>query len=137
VSFVLDNSIALTWCFEDERTPETLSLLQRVATEGAVAPWLWPLEALNGLLMAERRGRLDAGRRHRLLGFLRDLPITLDSDGINQVWTETNVLAERYQLTIYDAVYLELAQRRHLPLATRDNALRAAANALGLPLLGA
>jgi hypothetical protein len=54
VSFVLDNSVALTWCFEDERTPATTALLERVGEAGAVAPGLWPLEALNGLLVAER-----------------------------------------------------------------------------------
>jgi hypothetical protein len=74
VSFVLDNSVAVTWCFEDERTPATTALLARVAESGALAPGLWPLEAINGLLVAERRGRLDAARRHRLAGFLWALP---------------------------------------------------------------
>jgi hypothetical protein len=59
VSFVLGNSVALTWCFEDERTPATTALLERVAESGALAPRLWPLDAMNGLLVAERRGRLD------------------------------------------------------------------------------
>ena len=54
MSFVLDNSVALTWCFEDEPTPATTALLERVAEVGALAPGLWPLEALNGLLVAER-----------------------------------------------------------------------------------
>ena len=66
MSFVLDNSVALNWCFEDERIPATTALLERVGEVGAAAPRLWPLEALNGLLVAERRGRLDASRRQRL-----------------------------------------------------------------------
>lgn len=135
MSFVVDNSVALTWCFEDERTPETVALLDRVVAAGAVAPWLWPLEALNGLLMAERRGRLDAERRHRLMGFLQDLPIALDSEGVAWAWTATIRLAEQFQLTVYDAVYLELAQRRRLALATLDGGLRSAASALGITLL--
>jgi hypothetical protein len=72
VSFVLDNSVALTWCFEDVRTPATRALLERVAEAGALAPGLWPLEAMNGLLVAERRSRLDPLRRHRPDGFLAD-----------------------------------------------------------------
>ena len=136
MSLVVDNSIALTWCFEDERTPATVALLEKVARAGAVAPWLWPLEALNALLMAERRGRLDAERRHRLMAFLYDLPITLDPDGLGRVWTATVGLAEQHRLTVYDAVYLELAQRRNLPLTTLDADLRAAASALGIRLLG-
>jgi predicted nucleic acid-binding protein len=136
VSFVLDNSVALTWCFEDERTPATAALLEQVGELGAQAPMLWPLEALNGLLVAERRGRLDASRRQRLAGFLRALPITLDVDSASQTWTETARLAERFGLSAYDAAYLELAQRRDLPLASLDRALRAAATALGLSVLG-
>jgi predicted nucleic acid-binding protein len=136
VSFVVDNSVALTWCFEDERTPATAALLEQVAELGAQAPMLWPLEALNGLLVAERRGRLDASRRQRLAGFLRALPITLDIDTASQAWTETARLAERFGLSAYDAAYLELAQRRDLPLASLDRALRAAAAVLGLTVLG-
>jgi predicted nucleic acid-binding protein len=136
VSFVLDNSVALTWCFEDERTIVTTALLHRIAETGAFAPMLWPLEALNGLLVAERRGRLDAARRHRLAGFLQALPVTLDSDTPKQVWTATAHLAERFGLSAYDAAYLELAARHQLPLASLDRDLRSAASALGLSLLG-
>ena len=136
MSFVIDTSVALTWCFEAERTPATAALLHRVGETGATAPQHWPLEALNGLLMAERRKRLDAARRQHLAGFLRDLPITLDAETTIQVWTTTQRLAERFRLTIYDAAYLELARRRNLPLASLDQELRAAGTALGVPLLG-
>jgi hypothetical protein len=87
--------VALTWCFEDERTPATTALLERVAEAGAMAPGLWPLDAVNGLLVAERRGRLDAARRHRLTGFLRALPISLDDETANHAWTMMMGLAER------------------------------------------
>jgi predicted nucleic acid-binding protein len=81
-------------------------LLERVAESGALAPWLWPLEAMNGLLVAERRGRLDARRQHRLAGFLRALPISLDDETANQALTATMGLAERLVLSAYDAAYL-------------------------------
>jgi predicted nucleic acid-binding protein len=55
VTFVVDSSVSLAWCFEDEQTEAVMKLLDRVAEAGAAAPQLWPLEALNGLLMAERR----------------------------------------------------------------------------------
>ena len=80
MSLVVDSSVALTWCSEDERTPATLALLDRVAQAGATAPALWPLEVLNALAMAERGKRLTAVQRHHLTGFLRDLPITLDPE---------------------------------------------------------
>jgi predicted nucleic acid-binding protein len=137
VSFVIDNSVALAWCFEDEHTQPVLELLDRVAETGAFAPSLWPLEALNGLLMAERRRRVDARRRQRLAGFLRALPVTLDAETADQAWTATARLAERHRLSLYDAAYLELAQRRKLPLATLDEDLIKAAKALGTTVLGA
>jgi predicted nucleic acid-binding protein len=136
VSFVLDNSVALTWCFEDERTTETAALLEQVGETGAWAPVIWPLEALNGLLVAERRRRLDAPRRQRLASFLRALPIKIDDETAHRAWTETAHLAERFALSSYDAAYLEVAQRRHLPLASLDAQLRAAAAALGITVLG-
>jgi predicted nucleic acid-binding protein len=136
MSFVLDSSVALAWCFEDERTPPTLALLELVGETGAVAPLHWPLEALNGLLMAERRQRLDAARRRRMVGFLHDLPVTLDPETASQVWATTARLADRFRLTIYDAAYLELAQRRSLPLATLDQQLVGAGVTLGVRVLG-
>jgi predicted nucleic acid-binding protein len=136
VSFVLDNSVALTWCFEDERTPATAELLEQIGEAGAIAPMLWPLEALNVLLVAERRGRLDAKRRRNLAVFLSALPIKLDDETAAQIWTETSRLAERFNLSSYNATYLELAQRQQLPLASLDQDLRNAAAALGLTVLG-
>ena len=135
MSFVLDNSVALSWCFEDEQTPSVMALLDRVVETGAMAPLLWPLEALNGLLVAERRRRLTAAKRAELTGLLRALPITLDDDTAEKSWEDTVRLAERFTLSVYDATYLELAQRRRLPLASKDRALRSAAAALGVVVL--
>jgi len=136
VSFVLDSSVALTWCFEDQRTPATQALLQRVVDTGAVVPVLWPLEVLNALAMAERRRRLDRDTRHRLAELLRELPIRVDLESAAVAWTDTAALAERHQLSLYDASCLELARRLSLPLGTLDRALRDAADAIHIALLG-
>ena len=136
MSFVVDTSITLAWCFEDERTQPITDLLYRLGQTGALAPFLWPLEVLNGLLMAERRRRVDSRKRQRLGGFIRALPVTLDTETADQAWTATLRLAERHRLTVYDAAYLELAQRRKLPLATLDEDLVKAARALGTTVLG-
>jgi predicted nucleic acid-binding protein len=137
MSFVLDSSIALTWCFQDEATPAADALLTRLVNEGAYAPSLWPLEVLNVLIAAERRGRIVPDARRNRIMFLQALPITLDTETAPQAWTATNRLAEQHRLTLYDAAYLELAQRLELSLATLDAELRAAARAAGVPLLGA
>ena len=101
-----------------------------------MAPLLWPLEALNGLLAAERRRRIAAETRATLAAFLRELPITLDGDTAEPVWDATARLASQFKLTVYDAAYLELAQRRRLPLASLDQDLRTAAKASGIDVLG-
>jgi predicted nucleic acid-binding protein len=64
------------------------------------------------------------------------MPITVDPDTDSYAWTTILHLADRFQLTPYDAAYLELAQRRTLPLATLDKALGAGARTLGISLLG-
>jgi predicted nucleic acid-binding protein len=136
VSLVLDSSIALGWCFEDQHTPAIKLVLQQVVDTGALAPQIWPLEVLNGLATAERRGRLDTSTRERLEGFLRELPVALDDDTAPDAWTRTVPLAHRFNLTVYAAAYLELAQRQQLPLASVDESLRRAGTELGLTILG-
>lgn len=135
MSFVLDASIALIWCFEEEQTQPVMALLDRLTDAGAVVPQLWPMEALNGLLIAERRGRIARTVRVGLAGFLRQLPVTIDEETTTRLWEATSHLAERRRLTAYDAAYLELAMRLSLPLATADRALIAAAGAEGVRLL--
>lgn len=136
MSFVLDSSVTLAWCFEDEATAAADALLERLTDGGAWAPAVWPLEVLNALLMAERRGRITTQTRHAGAAFLQSLPVMLDAHTAPQAWIATHRLAERYRLTLYDAAYLELAQRLELPLATLDTGLCGVASALGVPLLG-
>jgi predicted nucleic acid-binding protein len=99
MTFVVDSAVSLAWCFEDEQTEAVMTLLDRVAEEGAIAPQLWPLEALNGLLMAERRGRLDTARRQRFTGLLQSLPIMIDVETAAQAWSAVARLAEQFWLT--------------------------------------
>jgi len=99
-------------------------------------PQHWPAEVFNGLMMAERRKRIDADRRRRLASFLADLPLAIDPDTNAQLWGATQRLAEQFRLTVYDAIYLELAHRERLALASLDRDLCDAAVALGVPVLG-
>jgi predicted nucleic acid-binding protein len=136
VSLVVDASLALSWYFEDERTPAADALLDRVVDQGATVPGLWRLEIANGLRTAIRRVRIDQGLRDRAIAQLARLPITVDPDTDRYAWTTTLQLADRFMLTPYDASYIELAQRLTLLLATRDEPLGAAAATLGVVLLG-
>ncbi len=136
MSLVLDASLALSWYFEDERTPTADALLDQVADTGAVVPALWRLEIANAFHNAIRRKRIDAAFRETAITQLRSMSIIVDSDTDTYAWTSIVHLADRFQLTPCDAAYLELAQRRTLPLATLDKALGAGARALGVSLLG-
>ena len=137
MSTVIDSSITLSWYFEDEITDGSDAVLDRIGQEGAVVPSLWRFEGANGLLMmATRRGRIDVPYRDQVLARLSQLNIVADSDADAQVWSATMELAERHNLTVYDAAYLELGQRRRTELATLDGALIRAARSESVPLIG-
>ena len=77
IGFVLDASVTMAWCFEDEATPETWSVLDRLASEGAIVPALWPLEVGNILTQAERRQRTTAARISQFVEQLGPCPSVL------------------------------------------------------------
>jgi predicted nucleic acid-binding protein len=135
MTFVLDSSAALSWCFEDEASTETEALLERVRVEGAHVPDLWHVEMANVLTGAERRGRLSRDRVIAFLGQIARLPLLVDRSTSTRAFTAVRDLALAERLTAYDAVYLDMAKRRTLPLATKDDDLRAAAARHGIELL--
>jgi predicted nucleic acid-binding protein len=131
MSVVIDAPVTLAWSFQDEVTPATEALLQRVTMEGAVVPAHWKLEIANGFRSAERRGRIDREYRDLSLQDLGRLAITVDLETVRHAWQATLELADRFGLTPYDAAYLELALRRELPLGTVDRALLEASRIAG------
>ena len=134
--FVADASATLPWCFEEEATPATEALLERLrAGEPAVVPAHWSTEVMNGLIMAVRRGRIDLERVARFARDLAALPISIEPAYVPATWDAVIRVATRHQLTVYDAAYLELAERTGLPLATLDGDLRKAALAASVVLV--
>ena len=135
MTFVIDTSLTVAWVYEDERTGDIELLLDRVHQEGAEVPAIWRLEVANALQQGVKRRRIDMRRRTEAFAMLDALNISIDPQTDQYAWADTIELADRFQLTSYDASYLELAQRRELPLATLDKDLRAAGKKLGIPLL--
>lgn len=133
MTFVVDTSVTMAWWFEDEITPATEAVLDRLATEDALVPALWALEVANVLLVAERRGRITEAQAARFVALLRELPLTLDlaPPDLDALLAS----GHRHRLSAYDAAYLALAEREGLPLATLDKALRNAALTAGISLL--
>ncbi len=134
--FVLDCSVTMAWCFEDEAEPSTEGIRDQLVDVPAIVPALWPLEVANAALVGERRGRLDEARTARFFTLLGGLPIIVDQGTSEHAFGRVVHLARTHKLSSYDASYLEIAMRHGLPLATLDGKLRAAAQAVGVPLLG-
>ena len=126
-AFVLDCSVAVAWLFDDEATPETDALLDRLKFDGAFVPGLWRLELGNVLARAERQKRIAASQIVACLDVLDRLPIVSDAETESRAFREILALARAERLTTHDAAYLELAMRMGLQLATRDEALVQAA----------
>lgn len=135
MTFVLDASVALGWCLDEEQTTSSRPVLDRLEREAAVVPAVWPLEVSNALAMAERQRRIDDGKITRFLAALRQLPIEVDVEGGREALTRVLPLARAHGLSAYDASYLELALRLGLSIATFDGELRDAAGRAGVAVL--
>jgi predicted nucleic acid-binding protein len=133
--FVVDNSVVAGWHFAGQATPYTEAVLDALAEDTAHVPALWALEFSNVVRKAILGKKITEGRAHDILRFQAALPVVVHADLPDP--TENMTLALRYGLSSYDAAYLALALRLHLPLAARDGALSDAARTAGLALVGA
>jgi predicted nucleic acid-binding protein len=130
--FVLDASITIAWAFEDEDYPSARMALERIRTDEARVPSLWWYEVRNALIVNERRRRLTEADTIAFLRSLSRLPVSVDRFPDE---AQTLAICRRHSLTVYDAVYLELAQKENIPLATLDARLAEAARAENVRLL--
>jgi predicted nucleic acid-binding protein len=132
MAFVLDASVTACWAFDDEDHPDARLAFDRMRTEEGVVPGLWWFEVRNILIVNERRRRITESDTATFLLRLSRLRIRAD-----RVPDENGVLrlARAHRLSVYDAAYLELAQREGLPLATLDADLRKAAAGEGVALV--
>jgi predicted nucleic acid-binding protein len=134
---VLDASIALCWCFEEEATEATDQLLRQLQNATVAVPIHWHLEVTNVLTLAERRRRITPADTAEFIELLETLMIDPDEGTPGRAFSRVLDLARSERLTAYDAAYLELAMRLGVPLATKDIALSGAATKLGVPVVGA
>lgn len=132
--FVVDNSVVMSWCFQDEMSEYADAVLDRLADGQALVPGIWPLEVTNVLLMAQKKKKLSRAGSVRFLELLRSLPIVVEQELPARVFSEIFALAEDSGLSTYDASYLDLAMREGLPLASLDKSLRKAAKTCRVPV---
>lgn len=131
--FVLDSSASLARIAPDEMLPQGIAAA--LEKQPAIAPAHWPFETLNGLEIMRRRGRLDDHTVTDAVALLLALRVEIEPSDLSRNADAVLPLAREYGLTVYDAAYLELAQRRRLPLATLDKALRGAAGKARVKLI--
>ncbi|MGH7044015.1 MAG: type II toxin-antitoxin system VapC family toxin [Acetobacteraceae bacterium] len=137
-ALVLDASVTLAALLPDEQeTGQAKELATRVSREGAVVPAIWPTEVANALILAVRRQRVLRDRLGAIFDQLRAWPVEIDANDPELVWQRCVPVALEEGLTLYDATYLELAQRLQVPIATFDGALRRAARRKRIDLLPA
>lgn len=134
-AFVADASVAVGWVHPAQATTQTAAMLDALA-EGATleVPALWPLEVANALAVLRRRQKLTEAERREGLGWLRGLSLRIDHEMALLAFSTLSELASAHQLSVYDAAYLELAQRRRLVLGCKDGPLRKATRRAGVRL---
>lgn len=134
VSFILDCSVSMAWCFEDEIVKYSEAVFDALNNETALVPAIWPLEVANVLLIAERKKRINPIKSISFKEALRMLPIQIDHTTSQRALGSIMEVAKEVGITAYDAAYLELALHSGLPLSTLDLALKKAAHKVGVPL---
>ena len=134
--FVVDTSIILAWCLDDEASDLADAVVGRLILEGGIAPGHWPLEVANALRSAERRGRIDEPGLRRLRPRLSLLPVEVVPVELS---TALGVIetARLHDLSVYDATYLDLADIRGIGLATVDGRLADACRSVGVQVIAA
>lgn len=133
--FVVDNSVVMAWCFQDETSAYADHILGRLEDAVAYVPSIWPLEVANVLLVAERKKLISEANSTRFISLLSELPIMVEEEAPERMRNEIFFLARARALSSYDASYLDLAMRKGLPLATFDKHLLAAAKRSKVPII--
>ena len=128
--FVLDNSVSMRWLLASEKASDQKyaeNVLESMMDVDALTPNLWHLETISVLMSAEKRGEISLGEIERFISQLENLPIYVDPLTAHQAFSRTLVLSREYNISSYDASYLELAMREGLPLSSLDKKLVKAA----------
>jgi predicted nucleic acid-binding protein len=133
--FVIDNSVVMSWCFQDETNRYADAVLDRLSESTAVVPYIWALEVVNVLLVAERHRRLRRADSVRFITLVLQLPITIDHESPGERMKDLLALGRSSGLSAYDAAYLDLAIREGCPIATLDKKLVEAAERLEVTIL--
>lgn len=135
MAFVLDNSISASWILEDEFDLYSSQVLDKLLSEPAIVPSIWVLEITNTMVAGFRRKRISPANQVSTVELLKSLPITVESSHGQNDLDRLMQLAQAYNLSVYNAAYLDLAIRLELPLANKESDLIKAAKVSSVDLL--
>ena len=133
-SFVIDASVILAWYDPRENCVYADKVLDCMEEETAITPPLCCLEVNNVLRLFEKKGLVTSLDLEKAIAFVDSLPILRDKTPIDFSMPLILSLSREYDLTVYDACYLELAVRLNLPIASLDSDLVKAAKTAGTKL---
>jgi predicted nucleic acid-binding protein len=131
---VIDASVALAWCFPDEASDYADSVMLAVENQTIVVPAIWAVEIANALLVGERRKRIRQPEVRRFIDLIKGLSVVEDGQPFADSVSNILPLAREYDLSAYDAAYLDVAVRHEIPLATFDRALQRACTLAGIKI---
>jgi predicted nucleic acid-binding protein len=137
IALVVDNSVVMSWLFEDEVSAYADHILDQLPEMNLLVPAIWSLEVSNVLLVAEKRGRLSNEDINHFVNLLMQLPIEVVVEDYRRSIPRILALGRANEISAYDAAYLDLAIQNVCPLATLDNKLIEAAKRCGVPMFPA
>ncbi|HSZ19599.1 MAG TPA: type II toxin-antitoxin system VapC family toxin [Candidatus Acidoferrum sp.] len=131
---VIDASVALAWCFPDEANDYADSVLLALESQSVIVPAIWGLEITNALVVGERRKRIRQPEVRRFVELLNGLSVVEDGQPFADTASNVLPMAREYDLSAYDAAYLDVAVRHEIPLATFDATLHTACTLAGIKI---
>jgi predicted nucleic acid-binding protein len=135
VPVVLDASAAASWLIPSQATPAAAAFAALSAGRHLCAPPCFRAEIRGLIVKLERRAALaphSADADLALLESRMDIERELGDASALAYWAAVMTIARRDRLSVFDAAYLELAQRSAAELASRDAGLVAAAQRAGV-----
>jgi predicted nucleic acid-binding protein len=130
----IDASVALAWCFPDEASNYADSVLLALENQTVIVPTIWAVEITNALLVGEWRKRIRQPEIRRFVDLLKGLSVVEERQKFAETVSNVLPLAREYDLSAYDAAYLDVAIRHEIPLATLDAAMQKACTAAGIEI---
>jgi len=132
---VVDNSVVLSWVFEDEHNKKSKKILKDISIRQAYVPSLWSYELANALFIAERKGRIKEADSRVFIDSLKNLPISIEKNTYENITKDILSISREHQITVYDASYVELAMRKNLGIFSFDKLLNKVCQKVGVKVL--